>query len=205
VANTMMRTVLIVLASLSIVGARSIAPRPRVRYVAPRELVGVPELVRTKLGARHCLIPIGEQGDEGRPSVIRGAFYRTRDPGDWAILCSRPANGEARRSTLIVFGESNGWRADSVGVTMPDHPFPVFSAEDSSRTDHGLDWSIAVAGVALIPRALRECPQRMPECPTHDERRAAMHDGILQGERSDGATTIFYWTGRRWVELPGGD
>ena len=101
-------------------------------------------------------------------------------------------------------------RRSVAGTPIPsalllDRPFPVFSAADSAQSEHALDWAVSAAGISLIPRAMRECPETRPECPTRGERGTPVHDGILQGEHSDGASSIFYWTGRRWVELPGGD
>jgi hypothetical protein len=192
------------LAGLIATGIGIRPPAPRVDYVSPRELASVPVTVRTQLEARQCLIPIAHAGTGATPAVIRGAFHRIEDQ-DWAILCSRSADGKARRSTLFVFGKIHGWRADSVGASMRDRPFPGFTAADSALPHHALDWLVSVANRSLIPEALRSCPQSVPECPTQGERRAPLHDGILQGERSDGATSIYYWTGRRWVELPGGD
>jgi hypothetical protein len=39
---------------------------------------------------------------------------------------------------------------------------------------------------------------------TTAERRAPRHDGIVDGD-CDGVSVVHYWTGRRWVLLPGSD
>ena len=170
-------------------------PRPKPEMHSPDRLTMLPAQIRDTLAARRCRVP--QYVGDDTSNVVRGTFYGPVQMG-WAVWC------EFRwRSRILVFRD---------GAAAPDE-LPIAAAElpgDDPKPDS--TGVYCVGGVSLTPAGVLgtivnhgKLADVDEDAKLSDEERAApVHDGILDGG-CDGASNIHYWTGSRWVRLPGGD
>ena len=124
-------------------------------------------------------------------SVARGSFYAPQGSAgegrDFAVACLRKGadevlvfkNGnEQMLMVLEFFGGTNATCGDgNISLVEANDMGSVVRDGDVATGDDSLDVA---------------------------ERSAVVHDGIGDGD-CDGTSVVHYWTGRRWVTLPGGD
>jgi hypothetical protein len=153
-----------------------------VRRLEPLMFQQLPPPVLQHLRQRGCTIP--QSFAATSPSgVIRGHFTSTRQ-FDWAVLCS-----VERTSTILVF------RGGSVATVdeLARHPDSMFLQAVGPPNAVGFSRAIGVAGPEHIRSAGRGAEARRPD-----------HDGI-EDSFIEKSSTIWYWDGGRWRELPGAD
>jgi hypothetical protein len=154
----------------------------QVRRLDPSVFGELPEPVSTYLRTRGCTVPQAFRAKQ-RSGVIRGHFTSPTRL-DWAVLCS-----VRQVSTILVFRGGSVARVDELArledstfLQVVDVPDVVgYSREISVATpahirSHGADGTVA----------------------------RIEHDGIEDSFVEKGST-IQYWSGGRWRELPGAD
>jgi hypothetical protein len=179
--------------ALLIAGITAFSPGPRGAHRDPYRLL--PENIHATVAQRGCRPP--RRSDADAFAVARGFFFaaprRGRGPNDWAVLCVRDDSAE-----ILVFRDGKSrpeslpqWARPS---RVPDDSGGVQLCEGAiSRLTRPLLGSIVRSGMLADRGSLS---------PT--ERRAPTHDGIVDGD-CEGVAVIHYWTGSRWVILPGSD
>ena len=166
---------------------------------APRVLSFLPMAVRDTLERRGCLIP-QDRGDSTR-NTAQGAFF---EPGgnDWAVLCARGDTGQ-----LLVFRGGAGAPAAALPTILAGVP-------NLSRLPNPF---AETGGYGCLGSIYHEGPQSARKWVvtgvtaelehtelTAEERRMPVHDAIGDGD-CEGLSNLHYWTGKRWVRLPGAD
>ena len=150
-----------------------------IERLAPAEIPGLPEGVRSFLEGLGCTIPVPAWSD-GLTSVVRGE-YRQAGQTDWAVLCSMD-----RVSRILVFWSGDpvhvavlGERSDRDYLQRDESGRPVFSRSIAT-----------VEGRTLIPLFARS--GLLPGTP---------HAGIEDAFLGKGSTFHYYFD-ERWVTLP---
>lgn len=150
----------------------------------PAAFTDVPAPVRNELQHRDCRIPQAFTGQLPH-NVIKGRFTSSAE-ADLAVLCSR-----RKVSSILVF---RGGLATSVAelARQPDSSFLQVTAPNTIGFSR-------VLGVAS-PEYIRAHNSRVTgaKLPPLD------HDGI-NDIFLEKASTVWYWTGRRWLQLSGAD
>ena len=151
----------------------------------PSDLPGLPDTVRADLEARGCTVPQPFIRRAGPANVVRGRFM-SATPIDVAVLCSR-----ARRSAILVYR----------GGAAPA------AAELAQRPDSNfLQVVDGAGGIGFSRRLATAAPDRIRQHAS--QQRTSMsdpdHDGIEDAFLEKGSS-IWYWFGGRWLELPGAD
>ena len=144
----------------------------------------LPAPIRRDLERRGCTVP--QQFDDKKlNNVISGAFVGPRRI-DWAVLCSI-----AGRSRVLIYPAGGAQPADSLDEA-PDASF-------LQRYTQGIVYSRAITTVPA-KRVRRLIPARG----AGNASRHADHDAI-EIAFVDKASSVFYWTGAKWIELGGSD
>lgn len=150
----------------------------------------LPSAIRTLVTRRGCRAPkFGSEGDV--MSVARGSFFAPQGSSgegrDFAVACIRKGKNE-----VLVFKNGNEQMLTVLGFfggTMEacgDGSVSLVEAKD-------IEAEVRVGTIAIGDDSLDVA-----------ERQAPVHDGIVDGD-CDGLSIVHYWTGRRWVALPGAD
>ena len=150
----------------------------------PASFPGLPPAVRTDLDRRGCQVPQA-YADRVPANVIRGEFTRAGQT-DWAVLCS--VDGQ---SAILVFRSGIATSVDEL-ARRPDADFLQVVAPGVIGYSRGIN---------TIPRAelMRRRGRLGPLAP------ATLDHGAIDDAFVEKASTIRYWDGRRWLELPGSD
>jgi hypothetical protein len=154
----------------------------------------LPASLRTVVVRRGCKPP--QRRDADSAAVALGAFFmppaRTQQR-DWAIVCIHGTERE-----ILVF---RGGQPAPTALTLWAQRVHV--AIDSGTEI--CDGSIArVSGADIASQIGAGQLTTGEDSLTTAERGAPAHDGIVDGD-CDGVSVVHYWTGRRWVLLPGSD
>lgn len=162
-------------------------------------LASLPLSARDHLEARGCRVP--QYAGDTASNVIRGNFFGTGDVavGVWCV--------GSNLSKIFVFRERIDGVAAELDVAMAGAPtIPArFNPNAPPGQGYGCIGTIAtVPAIDIAPRIRAgKTAGGAEDTLTTMERATRPHDGILDGE-CNGAATIHYWTGARWVLLPGG-
>jgi hypothetical protein len=174
------------------------------RYMAPAMLPNLPSAVRRELEQRGCLVPLYREGAPETVLAVRGAFYAAGLRNDWAIACSREG-AAGRRTTILAFAESRGFQADSVAFGSRDSFGESMPREDDEEPPKPRYFSFEIS-LGEMPNGTLDDELKSETAFTDRftpwERRQPLHDGI---SFEAGASMSYYWTGKRWVTLPGAD
>jgi hypothetical protein len=170
-------------------------PRPKPEFHTPDRIAILPAPIRDTLVARKCRVP--QYVGDTTSNVARGSFFGPSQMG-WAVWCE-----VGGRSRILVFRD---------GVAGPDelHVAAAELPDNDPRPD--ASGFYCVGGVSPVAGEHLEAIVRHGQLAevgedaklTAEERAAPLHDGIIDGG-CDGASNVHYWTGKRWVRLPGGD
>jgi hypothetical protein len=154
------------------------ADRETVR-LTPSAFGDLAEPVRADLVRRGCTVPQPFLARRDPQNVIRGRFFSPAST-DVAVLCSI-----AGTSSILVYRDGAPPAAAELS-RLADATF--LQVVDGSRV--GFSRGLSVAAAARI----------RSKAPTI----AADHDGIEDAFIEKGSS-IWYWSGGRWVQLPGAD
>jgi hypothetical protein len=176
---------------LGLVDAAQFQPR---RAVDP--YATLPAAIRDVVRRRGCRPP--RVPDVDSSTVAAGWFFtpRTKDsePPDLAVACMRKAKNE-----ILIFKGRREKAMTVLGMWATTMSIP------SDSTEMACDGSISQVEASVIEAEVRDGVLALGDDSLDvEERRAPAHDGILDGD-CDGVSIVHYWTGRRWVALPGGD
>jgi hypothetical protein len=150
-----------------------------IERLAPAEVPGLPEGVRSFLEGLGCTIPVPAWSD-GLTNVVRGE-YRQPHQTDWAVLCSID-----RVSRILVF-----WHGDPVHVAvLGERPDRDYLQRDESGRPVFSRSITTVEGPTLLPLFSRS--GLLPGTP---------HAGIEDAFLGKGST-VHYFFDERWVTLP---
>jgi hypothetical protein len=150
-----------------------------IERLAPAEVPGLPEGVRSFLEGLGCTIPVPEWAD-GLANVVRGEYQQTHQT-DLAVLCSFD-----RVSRILVFRNGDPVHVAVLGE-RPDRDY--LQRDESGRLV--FSRSIAtVEGPTLMPLFARS--GLLPGTP---------HAGIEDAFLGKGSTVHYYFD-KRWVTLP---
>lgn len=154
--------------------------------LAPAAFPELPRQVVDTLEARSCTIAQVPAGLSGQPNVARGEFL-VAGSSAWVVLCS-----VERVSTILVL-EDDGRLVGELS-SAPDRSFM------QGMGSYGIIFSrtVSTAPPAQILRYYEQAAAPGDELPE------ITHDGIDDGFMGK-ASTILYFTGDRWIELPGAD
>lgn len=178
---------------VTLVAARASARSPSARTGDPYTALSAP--VRAELERRGCRAP--QRRDADRSTVATGVLFdvaRRAAPQDVAVACMH----DSTRVLLVFRGESAMVAAE---LSLWSTPMRLPTDSGMVETCEGGIWLVgAKEMLPLVRNGQRADDGRLDA----RERRAAIHDGVLDGD-CDGLSVIHYWTGRRWVILPGTD
>ena len=148
------------------------------------------------------MIPLFRGGDTTTALAKRGAFYAVGPRNDWVVACSR-ADSTRRSTTILAFAQSNGFKSDSVDFVGRDSFEQSEPSEGEPPKPRYFDSEVDVAAMptGTLGEKLTLKPS-MEDDFTPWERQQPLHDAI---GFTAGATMFYYWTGKRWVSLPGVD
>ena len=166
----------------------------RPAFVAPAALTTLPAEVRDTLTQRGCHVP--QDPPRANGNVAYGSFF-TPNSKDWAVFCVWSDSGR-----IFVFRDGAGAPAAVLGpiyVVAPDtlhlpDPFPMAGGP--------FGCTGAIFAEPAVGRWVSKGVREMAGALTADERVASLHDAIGDAacEKLSG---FHYWTGKRWIELPG--
>jgi hypothetical protein len=171
-------------------------------YIAAAAVPDLPSEVRRQLDQKGCQVPLFRGGDSSTAMATRGAFYAVGPRTDWVVACSR-AKDTRRSTTIFAFAQANAFKADSVDSIGFDG-FEQFSGnEDEPRKPRYFDVQISLGKMpkGTLGEEFKSGPTMGDEF-TPWERRQPLHDAI---QLDAGASMFYYWTGKRWLTLPGAD
>jgi hypothetical protein len=151
----------------------------------PADVPGLPAEVRADLEQRGCTVPQPFIRGGGPANVVRGRFM-SATPTDVAILCSM-----AGRSSILVY-RAGLLPAAAELARLPDATF--LQVVDGAG---GIGFSRSLSTAA--PSHIRHhAADRLLPTPVID------HDGI-EDAFLEKSSSIWYWAGGKWLELPGAD
>lgn len=145
--------------------------------LSPASFRSVPAAVREALLQRGCLIP-QDTGRTGLRNIIRSDFGGPRSTA-WAVLCSRRGV-----TTLLVLRAGAPLRVDSLNAQADDPGRKIAPATPERMWRNAAFYAESPADTAGLRRRLT-------------------HHGIEDG--SGCCSTIRFWDGHRWRDLPGAD
>ena len=170
-------------------------PVPILRPAA--DLHQLPQSVRDSLTKRDCRVP--QLVTDDSRNVLRGNFMGTgRDT--WAIWCV-DASGDRPRILLFRDGTAPPLPELETTASGSAHIKPYDPTAYRSQR-YGCFGSIFRASVAADWASDAILEEGGPL--TDAEKKMPPHDGIVDGD-CDGTSNVHYWTGKRWILLPGGD
>jgi hypothetical protein len=156
----------------------------------------LPSAIHQAVLRRGCRPP--RRSDADSMAVARGHFLapprRGARPNDWAVACMRDTAHE-----VLIFHD---------GQASPSRVLALWARPANIPNDSGgvelCEGAISRVEPEILAPIVRN--GSLADTGTLDatERRAPAHDGILDGD-CEGVSVIHYWTGRRWVILPGSD
>ena len=165
----------------------------------PTAVSTLPRPVRDTLLRRGCRIP--QDARNSNDNIIHGS-YLGADSEDWAVFCASGDTGQ-----ILVFRNAAGSpillpsfvvRVPQLGK-LPD-PFEAPSLRFGCP---GAIFTVGADGMRPVVRAGTLSDPDDGKL-TAEERAASVHDGIGDGD-CEGLSLLHYWTGTRWVVLPGAD
>jgi hypothetical protein len=148
----------------------------------PSAFPNMPAPVRVELESRGCTIPQPAGADHPQ-NAVSGSFISAGHT-DWAVLCSRN-----KRSAILIFQTGKADDVDELGDASDMNYLQVVSG------DNKIGYSRLIR--SLSPISLRN---RV----TKGAGVTVEHDGIEDVFIEKGST-ISYWSGAKWIKLPGGD
>ena len=166
----------------------------------PGSIGVLPAAVQDTLSKRGCRIP--QWPGETARNVAHGAFFGAGSD-DWAVLC---AIGDTGR--ILVFHGNAGAPATTLRprlASLPQlHRLPdPFAIPGASFGCVGAIFTVDTAAVrSALGSAMDEEQNAAPLSAM--ERKASLHEAIGEGD-CEGLSQLLYWTGTRWVRLPGAD
>jgi hypothetical protein len=160
---------------------------------APDSIAMFPAELRDTLRRRGCRVPQLAPNDS--TNIARGSFYAPKDT-DWAVFCAWPDSGR-----IFVFRNGAGAPEvfGSINVRAPDldrlpDPFPMDGGPFGCT---GAIFTESATG-GWLSKGLRAAAGQLRGA----ERAAPLHDAI--GDAAcESQSSFFYWTGVRWIQLPG--
>lgn len=168
------------------------SPPARVPHSDPYR--ALPTAIRTIVAQRGCRPP--RRSDADAFAVARGFFFASPHsgaPNDWAVLCVRDDSAE-----ILVFRDKK-----AAPELLPQWARPSRTPDDSGDAPV-CEGAIARLTPPLLASIVRNGTLADGGSLTAAERHAPPHDGIVDGD-CEGVAVIHYWTGSRWVILPGSD
>ena len=158
----------------------------------------MPAGLQTALTLRGCLVPEPPAGlprDSAGTAMLAGTIARAALLGprsrEWVVVC---AHGEERE--MLVYPDS---------VTPTREPVAVRRFFFRDEGDDGCEAWFRVVGPTYTAERLADgILSDVDATLTAAERAQPPHDGLVD-DACDGASVIHYWTGTRWVLLPGAD
>jgi len=173
----------------------------RPRMAEPASVDVLPAAVRHTLGKRGCLIPQWP-GETARSNVAHGAFLGAGSD-DWAVLCAIGDTGK-----ILVFHGGAGAPVATLRPRVASLPHldrlpDPFALPGASFGCVGAIFTVDAATVRpALGSAMGE--DQNPAPLSAAERAAPLHEAIGEGD-CEGLSQLLYWTGTRWVRLPGAD
>lgn len=164
----------------------------------PKAFPQLPKQVREDLESDRCMIPQASPAPaDASPAtieriradfgnVVRGQFFE-RGRFAWAVLCSV----DGVTAVWFVPEDVLVWDITQLRA-MPD---TAWVEPDGSG---GGKVTTTIMLTTTTARLLNDSSPALDA----SERTRARHDALLLADR-DGASDAVYWTGRRWVRLPG--
>ena len=152
--------------------------------LSPSAVASLPPAVRKELESRGCTIP--QPFSAATPAnALRGRFM-SRNQTDWAVLCSRQ-----RKSSILVFSN-----ASALTVSELASQDDIASLQSLGNGAIGFSREIQVANPKTIAELSRRAGEPPPSPLDHD----GINDAFI-----DKASRIWFWDGKRWIELAGSD
>jgi len=149
--------------------------------LVPSAFSNLPPSVRSAMEQRRCTVP--QPVDSGRPrNVISGHFTDAKSTG-WAVLCSRE-----RRSAVLVFHGKDFGDVDAL-AEAPDSEY----LQTVSGGRIGFSRALSVAAPKVVKQSRVAAKPRVVD-----------HDGIVDAFEGKGST-IWYWSGDKWISALGSD
>lgn len=174
-------------------GTTAFSVRSRVRQSDPYRVL--PSTIRATVTQRGCRPP--RRSDADAFAVARGFFFASPRsglaPNDWAVLCVRADSAE-----ILVFRDKQ-----IAPAALPQWARTSRIPDDSGSVQL-CEGAIARLTPPLLASIVRNGTLADSGNLSATERRAPTHDGIVDGD-CEGVAVIHYWTGSRWVILPGSD
>ncbi len=169
--------------------------RPIVR-LKPSAFEDISAEVRVDLERRGCRVPQTYLSDKPH-NIAKGRFISARQI-DTAVLCSRN-----RVSEILIYRGGNVHTVDRLESSSDEQWFQTIDGQGT----FGYSRNIVAASTALILERLEahideEKLGLHPVDPSSMPRIA--HDGLIHAFAEKGSS-IWYWNGRKWMELPGSD
>jgi len=155
-----------------------------VRRLEPSAIKGLPDWLVSDLRRRQCLIP--QSFAAGEPHNAISGRFNDGDVADWAVLCSRN-----RVSTVLVFWDGSAANVAEV-QPQPDNHY----LQGASATSIEYSRAIFVAPPEHIRAAQKEHRVTIVRSPTHD----GINLAFLEK-----ASSIWYWSGGKWLHIPDAD
>ena len=153
--------------------------------LAPAAFPDLPVPIRADLDRRGCMVPQTFRRRDTRQNVIRGRFL-SPGPTDVAVLCSK-----SRRSAILVYRDG----VAPAAVELADLPDATFLQVVDGAGNVGFSRLVTVATADHV----REHAARGGRPPS-----AVDHDGVEDAFLEKGSS-IWYWSGGKWSQLPGAD
>src|SRR4029453_7667324 len=153
------------------------------KRLPPSSFAGLPMAIRRDLERRGCTIP--QPFTARRPSNVISGRFTSPSRTDWAVLCSI-----SQVSSILVFRGGSALAAEE----FARHSDSTFLQVVGSGDTVGYSRTIVTANAEYI-RAHARGDVRMPR---------VTHEGINDLFIEKGSS-VWYWSGGRWLELPGAD
>ncbi len=170
------------------------ANTPVPMLLAPADVKQVPESVRDGLAKRECRVPYLSSGPD-TVNVFRGDFLGTGSKDTWAIWCITPDT-----SIVLFFRDGIAAPVNEFAVDAGFPRQPTYDPDPQGGRGH-----YGCVGRLHATETSRKYLNESfvgGDSLTDAERKAPPHDGI-EDMSCEGASGIHYWTGRKWVMLPG--
>lgn len=166
----------------------------RAALIDPGTLTKLPVELRDTLTNRGCRVPQDPPSDTY--NLAHGSFFAPNG-NDWAVFCVWSDSGR-----IFVFRDGGGAPVvvlRPINVVAPDlvhlpDPFPMAGGPFGCT---GVLFTEAAVG-RWVSKGVRAAAGQL----TAEERAAPLHDAI--GDAAcEKLSSFHYWTGKRWIELPG--
>lgn len=151
--------------------------------IAPRAVRQLPPAIRETLAARRCRIPESGALNDPWQNVAHGHFTAAHSD-DWAVLCLHGA------TTRIVVFRGTSFFAEIARRAVRDD----LTADRQRDGTQIFVRSIGTARPEVIRRYFEYRSEKAPPL---------SHDGI--DDAGDKSSTVWYYTGGRWITWDGSD